>query len=172
MKTLDEVIKAFECCGNDEPDSNCEKCSYIGISCCLERDNDALHYLKEYKEHLKWHAYEEHCLDNEKKTLQEKKAEFDEVLTDYVVLRQLWTEQQENPPLSWEQLKQMEGKPIWIELLNHGILDDPSHRADSEWWVIGEVRKDDIILATYLDEMELCEEDIGVLWNAYRKERK
>lgn len=51
MKTLDEVIKALECCENGEPDSNCEECSYIGIgSCCLERENDALHYLKAYRD--------------------------------------------------------------------------------------------------------------------------
>lgn len=77
-----------------------------------------------------------------------------------------------NPVLTWEQLKIMEGKPVWIELLNHDMWDDPSHRVDSEWWVIGEVRKDDIILATYLDEMELFEDDFGEIWQAYRKERK
>lgn len=77
-----------------------------------------------------------------------------------------------NDPLTWEDLKSMEGKPVWIELLNDDIWEDPSHGVDSEWWVIGEVRKDDIILATYLDEMELCEEDIGVIWQAYMKERK
>lgn len=82
------------------------------------------------------------------------------------------TKDEDNPVLTWEQLKTMEGKPVWIELLNHGIWEDHSHRVDSEWWVIGEVRKDDIILATYLDEMELCEDDLGVIWQAYRKERK
>ena len=50
MKKLNEVIKAFECCGNDESDRNCEECSYFCIiSCCFERENDALHYLKEYQ---------------------------------------------------------------------------------------------------------------------------
>ena len=54
MKTLDEVIKAFECCENGEPDSNCKECSYIGIGfCCLERKNDVLHYLKEYRDMIK-----------------------------------------------------------------------------------------------------------------------
>lgn len=53
MKTLDEVIKALECCENGEPDSNCKECSYIGIgSCCLERENDVLYHLKEYQEML------------------------------------------------------------------------------------------------------------------------
>lgn len=82
------------------------------------------------------------------------------------------TKDEDNPVLTWEQLKTMEGKPVWIELLNHDIWEYPSHRVDSEWWVIGEVRKDDIILATYLDEMELFEDDLGVIWQAYRKERK
>ena len=92
---------------------------------------------------------------------------------EYEELKDWWAEEYvTNEPLSWEQLKQMEGKPVWIELLNHGMWDDPSHRVDSEWWVIGEVRKDDIILATYLDEMELFEDDLGVIWQAYRKERE
>lgn len=99
MKTLDEVIKAFEYTYENDPIA-----WTYGV--------DALHYLKEYQEHMKWHAYEEHCLDNEKKALQEKKAEFDEVLTDYVALKQWWAEQQENPPLSWNELKEMKGKPV------------------------------------------------------------
>lgn len=51
MKTLDEVIKANECCNHGEPDSRCEDCSYNGIGfCCLERENDTLHYLKTYRQ--------------------------------------------------------------------------------------------------------------------------
>ena len=94
MKTLDEVIKAFECCENGEPDSNCEECSYIGIgSCCLERENDALHYLKDMK------------------NLEE----------DYDILyNKYWryfNQQQTNPPLTLEELKAMRGKPVWIEYI-------------------------------------------------------
>lgn len=187
MKTLDEVIKAFECCENGEPYSNCKECSYIGIgSCCLERENDALLYLKMYRsDKLQWEAdrkmwakkgpeieKKQDKLIKAAKGFQKAKAEMEKISADYVALKQWLAEQQKNPPLTWEQLKQMEGKPIWIELMNHDMWDDPSKRVDSEWWVIGEVRKDDIILATYLDEMELCEEDIGVIWQAYRKERK
>ena len=51
MKTLDEVIKANECCDHGEPDSICEDCPYNGIgSCCLEREADAIEYLKELQE--------------------------------------------------------------------------------------------------------------------------
>ena len=69
MKTLDEVIKANECCNND---NRCEECPYNGLGvCALERQLDALHYLKEYREHLKWQAYEEHCLADEKKKIKQ-----------------------------------------------------------------------------------------------------
>lgn len=51
MKTLNEVIKANECCDHGELDSRCEDCPYNGIgACCLEREIDALYYLKEYRE--------------------------------------------------------------------------------------------------------------------------
>ena len=63
MKTLDEVIAMmeYEASYNSEEQGN--------------HDADALHYLKEYHEHLKWQAYEEHCLIEEKKKIkaEEKK---------------------------------------------------------------------------------------------------
>lgn len=53
MKTLDEVIRANECCDHGDLDSRCEDCPYSGIgACCLERETDALHYLYEYREKL------------------------------------------------------------------------------------------------------------------------
>ena len=136
MKTLDEVIKAYEYTYENDPIA-----WTYGV--------DVLHYLKEYKE--------------KQKTLEIKEAEYKRGFEQLMVE---WSRIKDNPPLTWDELRTMEGKPVWIELLNHDMW------VDSEWWVIGEVRKDDIILATYLDEMELCEEDIGVLWNAFRKKRE
>ena len=50
MKTLDEVIKANECCDHGELDSRCEDCPYNGIgACCAERESDTLHYLEAYR---------------------------------------------------------------------------------------------------------------------------
>lgn len=71
-----------------------------------------------------------------------------------------------------EVIESMEGKPIWIEWLNHDIWSDPNHRESGGWWVVGEVRSNDIIIAQYLDEAELCEEDRDEVWQAYRKEKE
>ena len=50
MKTLDEVIKAFEWCCNDDEDE-CTECPYDGEDDgCHQRNLDALHYLKAYKD--------------------------------------------------------------------------------------------------------------------------
>lgn len=47
MKSLDEVMKANECCEHGEPDSICENCPYNGIGlCCVERETDTFYYLK------------------------------------------------------------------------------------------------------------------------------
>ena len=63
MKTIDEVIRANECCNHGEPDSRCEDCPYNGIgACCAERESDALHYLKELRyilDNLVWVKPEE-----------------------------------------------------------------------------------------------------------------
>ena len=154
MMTLDEVIENL---------SVKQSLKDLGHRPDPDEIADALYYLREYQEHMKWHAYEEHCLDNEKKTLQEKKAEFDEVLTDYVALRQWWTEQQENPPLSWEQLKTMEGKPVWLEWSSDGAWVLIANKVDND-----------------LEYFRYCDDRIFVLtrddyepdkWQAYRKER-
>lgn len=54
MKTIDEVIKANECCDHaGELNSRCEDCPYSGISACiLERETDTLYYLKEYPKQM------------------------------------------------------------------------------------------------------------------------
>ena len=53
MKTLDEVIRGFECCNA----INCAECPYANwdntdaVRCDpSDKDDDALHYLKAYKE--------------------------------------------------------------------------------------------------------------------------
>ena len=84
MKTLEEVIKANECCDHGEPDSRCEDCPYNGIgACCAERETDALHYLKEYKDAI---------------------SRLDGARWFHVAAIK---ELQQNDPLTWDELKQM-----------------------------------------------------------------
>ena len=113
-------------------------------------EENAIYYLNEYRDHIK----------NEIIELQEEVKKQKEMI-EFL-----------EKPLTWDELQQMEGKPVWVEFLNYDLWDDPEHHTSDSWWVVGEVRKDDIIIAQYLDEAELCEEDLGDVWQAYRKERK
>ena len=62
MKTLEEVIKANECCDHGEPDSRCEDCPYNGIgACCAERESDALQWLKGYRAHIELDKLRDKC---------------------------------------------------------------------------------------------------------------
>lgn len=185
MKTLDEVIKALKCTDPAvDQETKCNDCPYkdlhnidglwyVGPSCLDEMFADALHYLKEYRE--KSHQLDIGIAENRRFFEQygEEMQRIHEIEDEYHELKDWWAEEYvTNDPLTWDELKQMEGKPVFIKLLDHDIWEDPAHRVDSEWWIVGEVRKNDIIVATYLDEAELCEEDLGVTWNAYRKERE
>lgn len=95
MKTLDEVIKElqyWDTC-HEYPE-----CFYDD-----EVTRDALHYLKEYHEHLKWHAYEEHCFAEEKKKI---KQAYEQVYTqakhDDEVSRR-WEERYRQSQIPWNQ---------------------------------------------------------------------
>lgn len=139
MKTLNEVIKAFECCEHGEPDSNCEECSYAGIgSCYLERENDALFYLKEYR------LVVENCAE----ALAEKYPS-------------------ENVPLTWDELKQMKGKPIWIDAESLSIGASPYWK---DWYIIESFSNNEFMYCN--DGFEWAKEMQGRLWQAYRKEQK
>lgn len=99
------------------------------------------------------------------------KARADEIDNCIADLRNAPCPETRNDPLTWDDLKKMDGKPIWLEWLVGDIWSDPNHRERSTWWIVGEVRKNDIIIAQYLDEAELCEDDLGVIWLAYSKEK-
>lgn len=72
----------------------------------------------------------------------------------------------DNPPLDWEQLKQMEGKPVWVEMEGY-----------SPHWgiVMNQDEKNGRLCLCGYDEMpiriEIYEEGEGKSWQAYRKER-
>lgn len=145
MKTLDEVIKANECCDHGEPDSRCEDCPYNGIgACCAERESDALHYLKEYKKYN-----DTMC-----------------ALPDYYE----WIHSEDNPPLTWDELRTMEGRPVWVEILSDEI------DLSSRWMMVARETKAHSLPLAYTDDIGHWiyghEDKLGKTWQAYRKEHK
>lgn len=77
----------------------------------------------------------------------------------------------ENPPLTWEELKGMEGKPVWVEWVSgtwKGL-----HK-----WVISHGCNDLMMVFTALDvagvsyDGHLPQMNLGKTWQAYRKERQ
>ena len=156
MKTLDEVIKAFEHCTDQNPDpdyDSCAECPYCDAvkGCC--RDNahmtDALHYLREYRsEKVMWEADRKGYLDwiEQYKEAREKH-------------QQVVIELKRNDPLTWDELKQMEGKPVWVEPVK-------------EWMLITEVDEEDCDI--WLLSLDGLDYDLMLHenWQAYRKEKK
>ena len=77
---------------------------------------------------------------------------------------------EDNPPLTWDELRQMEGKPVWVE------ADDGKY---TNWFVVGNFfsyfEKEDfdahVNLYTFGRAMEFSKETYGSYWQAYRKER-
>lgn len=138
MKTLDEVIKAWSICFSDISRSDCTGCPYAdedGESACFNHDReDALHYLKAYKEDK----------------------------NDLTALRAYWAEQQANNPLTWDELKSMEGKPVWVEALLY-----------KQWAVIAYIGDEYIRFEGANLYAPECRTYMGADngWQAYRKER-
>ena len=138
MKTLDEVIDIMEhpLYGADD-----------GFAEIAEDDlADALHYLRELQ------------LFRETPVMQGIHKAQEEYAT-YPV--EDW-----NPALTWEQLKQMEGKPVW--LVNTAT-------EEAEWVLVGEWLDDDEmrICRMWQDDADyIIRELYGDTWQAYRKERK
>ena len=154
MKTLDEVIKAWSICFSDNSRSNCTGCPYAdddGEAACFNHDReDALHYLREYKAHQADWSY---AVANSE--------QFAEARDKHI---KALAELKRNEPLTWDELKQMEGKPVWLEY--EGYTPD--------WEVIENVgtfkSADGLFVETH--KSILHKEDIGKTWQAYRKERE
>lgn len=135
MKTIDEVIKALEyCTGFDFV--RCQDCPGYSEPDCGVQD-DALHYLKAYQ----WQMTNP---DGDHQQLEKCRA--------------LLSEFYRNDPLSWDELRTMEGKPVWVE-------DEDCY---SKWEIINGVYDDGISFGDYF----LNKDEFGTVWQAYRKERE
>lgn len=181
MKTLDEVIKALEICiGYNCSDAEHDVCPYFGESdmgCIKEPEKDALHYLKAFqdakdtleREKDRYAEAIKNCERAENIYKQKQKAAEDalwickEDKDDLTALRAYWAEQQANPPLSWDELRQMEDKPVWVE-----------HKYYNIWLIVYEVYENTIVLDGngFYTQYFSDDNDKEVRWQAYRKERK
>lgn len=173
MITLDEVLEEMtnEICLNSKADCWEVPVDLYGV---------IVHYLHEYRsEKVKWEAdrksyqgfVDSYIKSRDKHQaavieLKHKEKEVNEILTDYVALKQWWAEQQENPPLTWEGLRHIDEKPIWIEVKN-----------GEKKWVITLIDPDDVDRIYITDAYGLR----GILnikmyfkgeIKAYRKERE
>ena len=107
---------------------------------------DALHYLMEYRE------------------------KHDDILRMEEALG--YCEIMDNPPLDWEQLKTMEGKPVWVEINGYNgywtIVHWNSNIVFEEYydWIAS---PEDPMKAPLVS---LDDTNFGKTWQAYRKERK
>ena len=128
MKTLDELIQALEICTTH---MRCVGvCPYHKDGCTDYRmEKDALYYLKEYQRYQNTPSRMVHM------------AVCDEA-------------ERENEPLTWEEMQNMEGNPVWITHFGWDVIDGVGN--DSLNTAYGITYKRD---------------DMGTEWQAYRKER-
>ena len=167
MKTLNEVIKALELCSTE--DNPCDKCPYTAFdkkgvwacSMCGDFAEDALYYLRMYRSDMQMYAENQKHWDDE---LAQKIKDFGDAKERYIARLKELDIGTLNEPLTWDELKTMEGKPVWIELLGKGKRKG--------WDVIGGFDDDDFGFAMCTvrgDDYYLA--DLEKTWQAYRKER-
>ena len=145
MKTLDEVIAEME----DE-----------GVF------PDALYHLKMYRsDKLQYDADRREWYE----TWQEKLKKLEESRQRFIDKLKELDIGTLNDPLSWDELRTMEGKPVWME-------DDTGTKFYRGWAIVLDFK---FANGNYLhyegdNYAETCVdvENIGKTWNAYRKERK
>jgi len=88
-------------------------------------------------------------------------------LKEYKELSKMWNDrldkENSNSALTWEQLKQMEGKPVWVEYENYAPDWEIIENVGTFKWADG--------LFVETNTSILHKEDQGKTWQAYRKER-
>ena len=168
MRTLDEVIKGFECC----KEVGCGECPYkilfdddSHVPCDqFEKDDDALQWLKGYKVHIELDKLRDKYGVTSQKLRNTSQITCPKCHSEFVILPDA------NNPLTWDELKSMEGKPVWIENkhFSHykfwGLISVIRHRQGHDYLVIKIPKNTNLHL---YDERYLNDG-----WQAYKKERE
>ena len=117
---------------------------------------DALHYLKEYRSDMKLWESDQKGFEAWIEQYKEARDKHQQAVIDMA----------KNPPLSWEELKAMEGKPVWVEQMESGEVYGSWFLIQSPI-VLGGV----YMVSRYRERILLYEKEMGTVWQAYRKER-
>lgn len=152
MKTLNEVIKAFEYIYENDPIA-----WTYGV--------DALHYLKEYRD-------VKNALDAEREKTIEAYCQWKDAKEklEAQTSHTMWVDKHfqfeisDNPPLTWDDLKSMKDKPVWIE-----FFFEDGQPFTSDWFLVYSVSESFCDVAGKLGISRLVKNDY---WQAYKKERK
>lgn len=127
---------------------------------------DAIHYLKEYRTHKEDIA-----------------AAQDELSAFHCWLKE---QEKDKLPLTFDELKQMVGKPVWVEMVGFSLGGYPM---SWKYWAIVSLCDEEILRIVHdqFENLDLADEELGVwnanaiwdmpkedygkTWQAYRRER-
>ena len=155
MKTIDEVIESLEICS--QMDADCQKCldHATAKGWCEEKDRDALHYLQEYRA-------EKASIDILRGNYEDAIKNCEKAENKFIAALKRLDVGTLNNPLTWDELKQKVGKPVWVEFEKNG----------NHWLIITDVKQNGVVgLGMYGENVPLYQDTIGKTWQAYRKER-
>ena len=160
MKTLEETIDGLKICFDSS--KYCEECPYEKhhnidsvIPLCIDMlTQDAIYYLKFFKDYS---IRQKELSDKLLQKMQQMKLVQNLVEVD---------NKEENPPLTWDELKDMAGQPVWVEWT-----------VQREWrfgdWNLIHALTDEIELVDVYGNISIVSKEFqDVKWRAYRKKRK
>ena len=166
MKTLDEVINIFEKgCDLDQRCKDCSGCLAHDEGCPNDGANaipDALYYLKMYRSDMQMYAENQKFWEDE---LAQKIKDFGDAKDRFIAKLKELDIGTLNEPLTWDELKQMEGKPVWVEG-SHGCI-----WGQKSWALIRFTHDGDmlcLIVEPIVREFYIGEEYYGTDWQAFQ----
>lgn len=160
MKTLDEVIEQHEFC-LAIGEAACGDCRYRDQDRICRMREDALYHLKMYRSDMRMYAENQKYWENE---LKQKIKDFGDAKERYIAKLKELDVGTLNAPLTWDELKQMKGKPVYVIC----------HTLKTKGWALVDYVDDDRIDFALPSAMGLAlfEHQLGKTWQAYRKERE
>ena len=167
MKTLDEVIKAMTICKNEDINRTCEGCPIPDTEMCInELMTDALQWLKGYKVHIELDKLRDKYGVTSQELRNTLQITCPKCHSEFVILPDA------NNPLTWDELKSMEGKPVWVEY-NFHIRNKDFRDKSKRWCIVREFKPwHDIEIIITENGFVLSKNEQIKCWQAYRKERK